>query len=77
MPLIDVPSPMAGSVMEVLVSPGDPVAAGQELLLIESMKMEIPLESPAAGIISEILVAPRQKLTEGMVLLRIDTRASP
>ena len=73
MPTIDVPAPMAGSVKELLVAVGDSVNAGDELLIIESMKMEIPLESPASGQIAEILAAATQKIDEGDILLRLTT----
>ncbi len=72
MSLLDLPSPMTGAVLEVLVGPGEAITLGQELLIIESMKMEIPIESPTAGTISEVLVEPRQKVSEGTPLLRID-----
>lgn len=73
MPTINVPAPMAGSVKELLVAVGDNVSAGDELLVIESMKMEIPLESPATGRISEILVTAPQTIGEGDVLIRLTT----
>jgi acetyl-CoA carboxylase biotin carboxyl carrier protein len=72
MPSIDIPSPMAGSVKELLVTPGDAVAVTQELLIIESMKMEIPLESECAGTVTEVLVHPSQQIEEGQVLLRLE-----
>ena len=71
MPSIDIPAPMAGSVKEILVAIGDPVTAGQEILIIESMKMEIPVESPAAGRVTEIPVSPPQVVEEGELLIRI------
>lgn len=71
MTTIDVPAPMAGSVKELLVTAGETVSANQELLILESMKMEIPLESPAAGTIAEILVTPAQRIDEGQVLFRL------
>ena len=73
MPTIDVPAPMAGSVKELLVAVGDNVSAGDELLVIESMKMEIPLESPVAGTVAEILTNAPQPIGEGEVLVRITT----
>lgn len=62
---------MAGSVKELLISAGDSVTADQELLIIESMKMEIPLESPASGRVAEILITPPATIDEGQVLLRL------
>ncbi len=73
MPTINVPAPMAGSVKELLVTVGDSVKAGDELLIIESMKMEIPLESPVAGRIAEILTAAPEQISEGQVLIRLET----
>jgi acetyl-CoA carboxylase biotin carboxyl carrier protein len=40
---------LAGSVLEILVEDGDSVREGQEILLLESMKMEIPIQAPAGG----------------------------
>lgn len=68
----DIPAPMTGTVLEVLVSPGEKVNAGQELVVVESMKMEIPLESPSAGVVTEVLVAPQQRIEEGALVLRIE-----
>ena len=72
MATIDLPAPMAGSVKELLVARGDVVRARQELLILESMKMEIPVESPSAGTVTEILVTAPQRIDEGQVLLRIE-----
>ncbi len=69
---IDVPAPMAGSIMEILVSPGDTVAEGAELLIMESMKMEIPVESPLGGTIVEVVVSVADLVEEGQVLFRIE-----
>ena len=71
MATVDIPAAMAGSICEVLVAVGDAVANGQEILILESMKMEIPIESPVAGKISEILVETGQRIDEGRRLLRI------
>ena len=64
---------MAGSVKELLVAVGDSVNAGDELLIIESMKMEIPLESPVTGTVAEILTSAPQPIGEGDVLVRLTT----
>lgn len=69
---MDVPAPMAGSVKELLVAAGASVSTGQELVVIESMKMEIPIESPATGRVLEVLVAARQPIEEGQILLRLE-----
>jgi len=71
MATVEVPATMAGSICEVLVAVGESVSSGQEILILESMKMEIPVESPAAGTVSEILVKTGQRIDEGQVLVRI------
>lgn len=68
----DIPAPMTGTVKEILVAPGERVAVGQELLIVESMKMEIPVESPAAGAVAEVLVTAPQRIEEGDLLLRLE-----
>ncbi|MCC6960205.1 MAG: acetyl-CoA carboxylase biotin carboxyl carrier protein subunit [Dehalococcoidia bacterium] len=73
MPVQDIPAPMTGTVLEVLVAPGESVTAGQELLVVESMKMEIPLESPSAGRVAEVLVATQDRIEEGQLVLRIES----
>ncbi len=72
MATLDVSAPMTGSLKEFLVAVGDSVDQDQELLIIESMKMEIPLESPAAGKVAEIVVEPPAHIDEGQVLLRLE-----
>jgi biotin carboxyl carrier protein len=72
MALQDVPAPMPGTVKEFLVGVGDRVNLGEELLIVESMKMEIPIESPAAGTVAEVLVEPSQRVDEGALLMRLE-----
>jgi len=69
---IDIPAPMSGSVLEVLVKPGDAVRAREDVLVLESMKMEIPVECPEAGTVAEVLVAPEENVEEGQTLLRVE-----
>lgn len=69
--MIEVKSPMPASVYEVLVSKGEAVKEGQELIILESMKMEIPVEAPAAGTVEEICVEAGASVNEGDVLIRI------
>jgi biotin carboxyl carrier protein len=72
MPIVDVPAPMAGTVKELLVAAGEAVTKYQELLIIESMKMEIPLECPDDGRVYEVLIEAPGRIDEGQVLLRLE-----
>ncbi len=56
---------LAGTVFKVLVKPGDAVEAGQEVVVMESMKMEIPIEAESAGIVHEIPVNEGDFVNEG------------
>jgi acetyl-CoA carboxylase biotin carboxyl carrier protein len=71
MRIVEVPAPMGGSVKELLVAVGDSVRVRQEILVLESMKLEIPVESPVTGRVAEILVDAPQKIDEGQLLIRI------
>ena len=72
MATIDIPAPMSGSVLEVLVKPGDAVRVRQDVIVLESMKMEIPVECPEAGTVAEVLVSPDETVEEGQALVRVE-----
>ena len=55
------------------VSTGDPVEIGDTMVVLESMKMEIPILSEAKGVVREIAVAKGDSVMEGDVLVVIDT----
>ncbi|MDR3670343.1 MAG: biotin/lipoyl-binding protein [Holophaga sp.] len=61
----DLKSPMAGNVRQVLVQPGDRVAAGQVLLILEAMKMENEIKSPIEGIISSVTARTGSSVASG------------
>ena len=63
-----VESEVAGSVWKIEVAVGDKVAKGDVLMILESMKMEIPVESPAAGEVEEIRVRLEDQVSEEQVL---------
>ena len=56
---------MAGKVIQVCVQEGDAVSEDQDLIIIESMKMQIPVGSPEEGTVAKLHVAPDQFLNEG------------
>ena len=62
---------ITGTVWKIEVKAGESVDEGQTLVIIESMKMEMPVESPVKGKIEQIAVAEGQAVDEGAVLLTI------
>ncbi len=72
----DLNAPMPGRVLEVLVSKGDTVESGQRLLILEAMKMELPIRAPQAGVIREVHVAVDQGVDPGQPLIEIDEGGS-
>ena len=63
---------IAGNVWKIEKTVGDAVGVEEVILVIESMKMEIPVEAPCAGRIAEIRVAEGDAIEEGAVLVVID-----
>jgi acetyl-CoA carboxylase biotin carboxyl carrier protein len=63
---------MAGKVLEVCVAEGDTVNEDQDLVIIESMKMQIPVGSPEEGTVKKVFVAPDQFLNEGDPIVELD-----
>ncbi len=68
----DVVAEMVANVLSVAVAPGDRVAVGDTVVLLESMKMEIPVLAEAAGTVTAVKVAPGDVVQEGDVLVRLD-----
>jgi acetyl-CoA carboxylase biotin carboxyl carrier protein len=64
---------VAGRVWTIEVKVGDRVAPEDILLVLESMKMEIPVLAPVAGTVAEIKVEREEAVEEGAVLAAIDT----
>ena len=60
---------IAGTVWKIEVAVGDAVSEGQTVVMLESMKMEMPVEAPAAGKVSAIRVASGQAVEEGAPLV--------
>lgn len=63
---------MVANVWKVLVSPGDSVEEGDALCILESMKMEIPVEATASGVVAEMNVAEGGVVQEGDVIATIE-----
>jgi len=73
MPTVTVATEVAGKVWKVLVRVGDAVAADQDLAIVESMKMEIPVCAPAAGTVRQVLVAEGEPVAEGQAFVELQT----
>ena len=65
-------APTPASVTEVLVSDGDAVEAGQVLLVLSAMKMQIEIKSPLAGTVKGLKLAPGDQVDGGMQLLSVE-----
>jgi acetyl-CoA carboxylase biotin carboxyl carrier protein len=65
-------SNMAGVVLEFLVKPGDQVAVDQDVVMLESMKMQIPVQATAAGTVIAIKANEGDFVNDGDVLLEIE-----
>ena len=63
---------IAGNVWKIEKAVGDSLEEEDVILIIESMKMEIPVEAPCAGTVAEIRVEEGQAIEEGEVLVLLD-----
>ena len=70
--MAEVRAEMAANVWQVTATVGQQVEEGEVLMILESMKMEIPVEAPGAGTVSAIRVAEKDQIAEGDVLVVID-----
>jgi len=69
----NVTSEVIGSVWKVEMKVGDRVESGDVIMILESMKMEIPVEAPTAGTIGSILVSPEDAIEEDQLLCTIES----
>jgi acetyl-CoA carboxylase biotin carboxyl carrier protein len=63
---------ITGTVWKIEVNVGDEVNEGQVCVILESMKMEMPVEAPRAGRVASIAVTPGQAVNEGEPLLELN-----
>jgi acetyl-CoA carboxylase biotin carboxyl carrier protein len=68
----EVQAHITGNVWRVLVAVGDAVEEGDEVAILESMKMEMPVESDDAGTVAEVVVAEGDAIAEGAVVLVLE-----
>ncbi len=72
MAVIDVASEIAGKVWKIEAAVGEAVDADDPIVILESMKMEIPVASETGGTVTEILVAEGDMVEEGQVVARLE-----
>jgi pyruvate carboxylase subunit B len=65
-------APMPGLILRILVKPGQEVAKGERLLIIEAMKMENELKAPRAGVIKSIACRAQEAVEQGKVLVVLE-----
>jgi acetyl-CoA carboxylase biotin carboxyl carrier protein len=65
-------SEVTGSVWKLEVAPGQAVAQGDTLLIVESMKMEIPVTAPSAGVVREVMVGEGDPVVDDQILVLMD-----
>jgi biotin carboxyl carrier protein len=63
---------ITANVWQVPAEVGQEVAEGDTLVILESMKMEIPVEAPVGGVVTELRVAPEDQVQEGDVIAVIE-----
>jgi acetyl-CoA carboxylase biotin carboxyl carrier protein len=69
---VEVVAEMVANVWKIVVSEGDPIEEGDTICILESMKMEIPVEATASGTVSSIKVSEGGVIQEGDVIAIID-----
>jgi acetyl-CoA carboxylase biotin carboxyl carrier protein len=70
--MADVAAHITGTVWKVQVAVGDRVESEQTLVILESMKMEMPVEAPQAGRVTAVHVSEGQAVDEGDVLVTLE-----
>ncbi len=73
MPEREIITEVAGRVCNLAVSSGAQVNAGDDVVVVEAMKMEIPAAAPAAGTVKSILVNVDDMVSEGQVVAILET----
>jgi acetyl-CoA carboxylase biotin carboxyl carrier protein len=68
---MNIESTVSGTVLQILVAPGDDIAIDQEVAIVESMKMEIPVAAEVEGTVDAIQVAEGDVIEEGDVLVSL------
>jgi acetyl-CoA carboxylase biotin carboxyl carrier protein len=72
MAVVDIKTEITGNVWKIVATIGQAVGEDEPILILESMKMEIPVSAPEPGTVKEILVNEGDVATEGTVVARIE-----
>jgi len=70
--MAEIRAEITANVWQVVVDEGQLIAEGDEICILESMKMEIPVVAPVAGTVAEVRVSPEDQVQEGDVVAVID-----
>lgn len=68
----EIKAPMPGLVISVLKSPGDVVKEGENILILEAMKMENVIKSPIEGVIKSVAVSPSNTVEKNQILVEFE-----
>jgi acetyl-CoA carboxylase biotin carboxyl carrier protein len=68
----EVRSDLAANVWKILVTPGAAVEEDETIMILESMKMEIPVDAPESGVVTDISVSEGESVAEGQLLAVLD-----
>jgi acetyl-CoA carboxylase biotin carboxyl carrier protein len=69
---VQIKAELAGNLWKIVVREGQQVGADETLMILESMKMEIPVTAPVAGRVTKIYVKEGQTVQEGQLLADVD-----
>jgi len=70
-PSADIPAPLAGNIFKIMVSPGQQIASGDVIMILEAMKMETEVRAPSGGTVSAVLVKEGDAVQVGQTLLTL------
>ena len=72
MAIIDIKTEITGNVWKIVKQVGDSIEEDEPILILESMKMEIPVAAPEPGVVTEIFVVEEETVNEGAVVARME-----
>jgi acetyl-CoA carboxylase biotin carboxyl carrier protein len=69
---VEIKAPMPGNIVEIMVKVGDTVNEGDEVIILEAMKMENPIFAPADGSVKEIMIKEKDAVEAEQVLIILE-----